>query len=521
MELSSMQNWDSGPSLLESVWRRRDMVLLVAILCGLLGFASVLLLPTQYEATARLLLTNPGTTGAFRAEFGATSMEIQQYRDGQLFVMTSLPVAMRAAEILGQPMTADELARRIKVEPVGEFGNIAVHAKDRDPQRAMAIANAVVDAYQRVTTERTLAEADKDAAALQQAIDAAQRNVDDLTARIAVSPSNSALALEREEAIRQVNDLKATVSHLHADAVSFGSGVSFVEPATLPANPTRRPAQFGVISAVLGLLGATVFAFWRGERKIDALDPTDPAAVIDAPLLGEIPEFSRAHTRAPVPTVTHRTSSAAEAYQFIVASLRPVLERHGGKTVLVTSPIAGDGKTVTALNLAIAAGRDGRDVLMVDGDQRHRGLSRLCEVSDRPGLTDIAAGQSSIEEAVTECGLADPPVPSTLAAGSAVSDVAGFLRTVSFCRAMEELKERPDLVVIDSPPLLVASDALSLAAHADGVVVVVRHGTSFDVLREARRQLDRMSTPILGYVFNRGETKQPGQRYPYNGAQAY
>ncbi|MGH8904974.1 MAG: AAA family ATPase [Egibacteraceae bacterium] len=516
MELPAAQEWDPGPSLLESVWRRRRMVLFVTILCGLIGFGSVLLFPSQYQATARLLLTNPGTTGAFRAELGEASVEARQYRDGQLLVMRSGPVEQRAAQLLGQGMTAEELERRVRVEASGEFGNVEVIASDRDPQRAAAIANAVVDAYQQVTGESAQARTDAAIAQLQQVVTDVQGRLADLAGRVRAAPTDTGLLAERDVTIERLAALEEKISQVRVDAAAFGSGVSFPEPALPPREPARRPVQVGLISAILGLLGATVLAFWRGERRVDALDPSDPASVIGAPLLGEIPEFRKAHARAPVPTVTHRASATAEAYQFVVASLRYALERHGGKTVLITSPVAGDGKTVTALNLAIAAGRDGRDVLLIDGDQRQRGLSRLCEVSDRPGLTDVAAGQSSVEEAVTECGLADPPVPSTIAAGSAVGDVAGFLRTVSFRRAMDQLKERPDLVLIDSPPLLVASDALSIAAHADGVVVVIRRGTPLRVLQEARQQLDRAGTPVLGYVFNRGDSRRPGYRYRYN-----
>jgi capsular exopolysaccharide synthesis family protein len=500
MDVHPANTWEGGPTVLESLWRHRLVVLMATMFCGITGFTLAMLQGPRYEATAQLLLANPEAAGVFRQELGRQNIDMRQYRDSQVAVMTSRLVREQAATILGQGMTAADIKQHVKVKPIGDSNAVTIQATDVTAERAAAIANGVVEAYQQRAAEAVQTRA-------KLAVQELQRISTTLRDRI-----GQLAQVEQGAATQRLAVIEGKIDQVRVDAVAFGSGVEFLDPATAPTAPSARPVRYGLAGAILGLLSATAFAYWRGGRDVNVLDRDVPTAVIGAPLLGEIPEFGQARAHAPVPTITDQASAAAEAYQFVVASLRLALKQHGGHTVLITSPVPGDGKTITALNVAIAAGRDGREVLLVDGDQRQRELSRICWLVDRPGLTDIALGQSSVDDAVAECWLAGCPAPRAVAAGSAVGDVASFLRTSSFRAAMDQLKERADLVVIDSPPILTAADALSIAAQADGVVLIVRNGTPMSVLQDVRRQLDLTGCPLLGYVFNRADTKRSRYR---------
>jgi Mrp family chromosome partitioning ATPase len=89
--------------------------------------------------------------------------------------------------------------------------------------------------------------------------------------------------------------------------------------------------------------------------------------------------------------------------------------------------------------------------------------------------------------------------------GAEVADPAAFFRSVKFRRILQRMRDHADLVIIDSPPLLAVSDTLAIAREVDGIVLVVDQGMSLDALAEARRRLDFVVTPVLGYVFNRAD----------------
>jgi hypothetical protein len=184
--------------------------------------------------------------------------------------------------------------------------------------------------------------------------------------------------------------------------------VALREQAVLPEQPAqpqplRMAAIGGLAGAVLGAMLAWGLAWRRRPATVAAggglVQPewahTGPLA---APLLGEIPDFAEPAGDAQVPTATDPDSAAGKAYRALAASLQSVLNRTGARALVVTSPDPGDGKTLTSLNLAVALGESGQHVVLVDADERQRGLSQLCDLDGQPGLTDLAV------ESACRCG---------------------------------------------------------------------------------------------------------------------
>jgi Mrp family chromosome partitioning ATPase len=189
-----------------------------------------------------------------------------------------------------------------------------------------------------------------------------------------------------------------------------------------------------------------------------------------------------------------------------------VLERSGARAVVVTSPESGDGKTLTSINLAVAMGESGLHVVLVDADARQRGLSRLCDLDGQPGLTDLAREAAPIDYCLWLPTFTSIQV---IPAGAQVGDPAGFAHEASFSRAVLQVRQHASLTVIDTPALLTGPDALAIAGHVEGVVLVIRPETSAVTLIEARQRLDGTDTRLLGYVVNRNRAWYDGQ--PDNG----
>jgi Mrp family chromosome partitioning ATPase len=198
-----------------------------------------------------------------------------------------------------------------------------------------------------------------------------------------------------------------------------------------------------------------------------------------------------------------------------LSSLDFALETIRGRTVLVTSTSKSDGKTATALNLAIAAAHDGRNPLLIDADERAQGLTFLAGFEGKPGVSDLN-GPESVEKSTHQWVLLDGTKIDIVPAGTGVvGNTASFFRSVGFRTAMADLLEDRDIVIIDSPPVMAAAETTDVAAAADGVVLVVAEGARLNDLDDARQRLAMSGTPILGYVFNRATPKSGVTGYGY------
>jgi capsular exopolysaccharide synthesis family protein len=219
-----------------------------------------------------------------------------------------------------------------------------------------------------------------------------------------------------------------------------------------------------------------------------------------------------------VPTLSAPLSVQAEAYHYVAAALELSVPELTGTTVLMTSVASGDGKTITALNLALALGRDGTPVLLVDADERQRGLSHFVDAGRKPGLRELVRGDTPLEECLQHYRIGDGIGLEMIAAPLQVTDPAAFYRTKGMGRALERLKQTGQLVLIDSPPLLSVSETSTMAGQSDAVMLVVARGTSPRELRRAMHRLDLVGASVCGFVFNRARIDSP--RVGYGRSQA-
>ena len=508
--------WDAGPGLLEAVWQFRWLVAAVAVLAAVSGYAASFLQPTMYEGEARLLLADPRSAGVFRDSGPTTSLDPSRYVRNQAQFVTSSPVFARAAETLGGELSVEDISQRVSAQPSVDLDLITIRALAPTGEDAALLANTVAQAYQDLVTDevganaaQAIAELEEQKAQLQTRIRNAENRLDD-------DPDNSALQAERDAAVAQLITIEGRSDQIAVDAALYGSGVELFEQAETPQSPAQpKPLRNAVVAVVLGLLAASAFAWWRAEHTQSADTRGDAAAILRAPVLGEVPDFAAVGVEGRIPTRSAPNSAAAEAYQFIVAALEFALNEANASSVLLTSAGPADGKTVTALNLAMAAAQDGRRVILVDADERARGLTRLSGVTPEPGLTDLADPDVRLEDAVRGLKAGQGAVLPFVAAGSSLPDPAGFFRTSEFRKAMRRVKQAADLTVIDSPPLLAVSDTSAIASQVDGIVLVVTRGTSLRLLEDVRERLEFIGTPVLGYVFNRARPRTSRYGYGY------
>jgi protein-tyrosine kinase len=187
-------------------------------------------------------------------------------------------------------------------------------------------------------------------------------------------------------------------------------------------------------------------------------------------------------------------SLAAEQFRLLLARIDRAAAARPLRTIAVSSCARGEGRSTTAVNLAFAAAREGRDVVLVECDLRRPKLAALLDLAPRAGLAEVVEGKADLSQALTRVnGVA------VVCAGDA-RDPASVLRSPRFGSTLDVLRSSFPLVVLDAPPALAFADASRLAAAVDGVLLVVRAGaTPREVVRMA---VDSLSEKVIGIVLN-------------------
>lgn len=216
------------------------------------------------------------------------------------------------------------------------------------------------------------------------------------------------------------------------------------------------------------------------------------------------------------------TPALRDAYAALLAGIRLSAAFDSGKSILVTSAQPNEGKTTVASCLAITASLAGQQVLLIDGDLRRPWLASAAGIVEGVGLGEILGGQAEADEAIHPIELfEDSREAGPLSVMASGRRSPAFLPAVDWCKAraaFRSFSQRFDIVLLDSPPILAANDALLLGSVVDALLLVVGAGSAKrDEVRRAKQQLEAIGTPIIGAVLNQFDPKIHGQStQPYH-----
>lgn len=330
------------------------------------------------------------------------------------------------------------------------------------------------------------------------------------------------------------------IQRLKDATVSAGlrsTNVHQVDVALPPDRPIRPRKLLNISVATLaGLMLGIMLAFGQEALDHSIRSAEEIEALLAIPTLGTIPlhrlpRASRAYkalggkskssgssSREVALAVAERPSSViAEAYRALRTSVLLSLADHPPKTLLITSAAAGDGKTVTSVNLAMAMAQRKGPVLLVDADLRKTAISRIFNCDTQKGLTSVLAGVNRVDEVLHQYDA----VPNLwiLPAGPASPSPADLLSSDSMIELLQKLSERFEHVIIDTPPVMAVTDATILSPMVDGVVLVAQGArTSKALLLRTCRILESAGARILGFALNKFDYRDGyyGYYYGYN-----
>ncbi len=327
------------------------------------------------------------------------------------------------------------------------------------------------------------------------------------TVLIEIQASNPSPQLAADIANRVAVELGAVAKQLSPKAADGRPAIdaSTVAAAAVPSTPaspsTRRNVAAG---GAAGLFLGVLLAVLREMLDTTIRTPELLRRVGQVPVLGVI-GWDREAKRKPLIVDSQARSRRAEAFRQLRTNLQFIDVEQPVTVSMVTSAGADEGKSTTAVNLAIAIAESGRRVLLVEADLRRPTVVDYLNVEGSIGLTDVLAGTASLDEALQPWGAGTltvlasgtlPPNPSELLGSHAMIDLIAILRS------------RFDMVVLDTPPVLPVTDAAVAAALTDGVVLVVRAGqTSRNRVGSALRALEAVDARILGTVLTMAPLK--------------
>jgi capsular exopolysaccharide synthesis family protein len=435
-----------------------------------------------------------------------TDLIAAEARYRQLAAIKDDPKALATSALVRSNAVAEQLRERLatlqreRTQLAGSLGEKHPEMMRIEAGIAMAERDLVAEMAQTVESVR-------------QDVVAAQARERQLSAALEAQKA-SALALNRNGIeysllLREVESNRQVYQSLlqRANEVAVSSGltgrsIDVVDPAEVPRRPVRPDTTTNVLVGLLlaGVLGIGMAFVWETfDSRIQT--PSEAKDALGLPFLGMLPLVSKRAMKGNSLVLTNGVPAAyAEACRSLRTNVLASAGSRGGRSLLITSAAPGDGKSVVAVNLALALGRTGGRILIVDADLRRPTVHQLMEHRQRPGLSEVLTGAAKPSEAIVATRSSNVWL---LPSGAGLPNPSEQLGSSRFREFVEKLSETFDWVIIDSPPVLAVTDPAIIAQLTSGVLFVVNaQRTRRQIAQGALDQLESAGASFAGVVLN-------------------
>ena len=478
-----------------------------ALISAVAAFGVSSIQPRIYEANATLIVGQA---------LQSLNPDVNQLLVSQRLSATYAAVATKRPTLeavigrLQLTQTPDELAKHVRATVPPDSTLLTITAEDPSPERAAAIANALGElliesspAIQGVQSDLQESIQAQLRATLEQ-IEAAQAQVESIGDLASPRPADLA-TLETLQG-RLVTLRSTYASLLSASAQNAANLLTMIEPAIAPPTPASpRILLNTALAAIIGLLLIAVVAaileylddaVKSGEDVHDTAGLSTLGSVARMSIDRGRPDFYR------LATLINPRSGVAEAYRTLRSNIEFASVDAPIRTLVVTSARPLEGKTVSAANLAVAFAQAERRTLLVDADLRQPSVHNMFGIANEDGLTTMLR-----DEHVTVAAVAKSTEQANLrivTAGPLPPNPAELLGSQRMRKTIDKLAADAEIVIFDTPPVQVVTDAAVLSSYLDAAVLVVDVGrTRRGTLRDASEALARANAKVLGVILNR------------------
>lgn len=471
---------------------------------------------TQYVAAASVTFQEENRSNA---EAGLAAVQTQtaaQLAAEGAATLLSNDVLRRARGRLESRRTIDELRAMLTTSVDAASTLVAVQATASDPQFAAALANEVARSAVAIRQ-------DSERARYERTAESVERQYERLRDE---DESDDRTDLARGSLLDRI----ATLRTLSVSATP----ARVAEAASVPSSPASpQPIRSTVFGGLIGLMLAIGLAFVRDTLDRRLRDSGEIQEELDLPVVGSVRVEALGNAAYVANGRGPMTDQDVESFRILRTNIEFLDVDRPIKSVLVTSPLPGEGKSTVAASLAAANAAAGKRTLLVECDLRRPCLSGRLSVDRSPGLSDYLAGQAQPGDivqvvALSEAGISangrggdDPQTAAepeagklaVIAAGSQSIRPAELLGSQRFRTFLEEITAAYEAVVIDTPPLLSVSDTLEIVPLVDGVLLCIRADqTTRDQARAVKGALAHLPERTTGIVVT---GLKPGREHDY------
>lgn len=526
-------------SFLRTLRRRKVLIVLVAALVPAAAVGASLQQGELYEASSDVFLSRQNLANSLTGTPDPLlSQQPDRITQTQAYLAAEPALAARVVEAadLGSVMTPQELLNKSSVTPKPNGDLLVFRVRESSPGLAQRLATEYARQFSVYRQEL-------DTEALKNARGEVERELANLRSRGQAGGALYASLAEKRHLLRTMEALQTS----NAAVVREADNASKIQP---------RPVRNGILALMLGLMLALGLAFLRDALDTKVRTVEEMAHHLGLPLLGRVPEPPRTVRGQRLVMLRKPGSQPAEAFRMLRTNLQFATLERDVRTIMITSSVEQEGKSTTVANLAVALAATGKRVILVDLDLRRPALSRLFDLGDGPGLTDVALGRVALSDALKHVYVSQPKKKKyslkrngndndhenghenengngngngdygrpqafleVLPAGPPPPDLGEFAGTQALADIIWDLRERADIVLVDAPPMLSVGDALALTSRMDAVLVVARlHRVRRPMLTELARLLDTAPAAKLGFVAT-GTGAESG--YGYEGSVYY
>ena len=417
--------------------------------------------------------------------------------------------------------TVDALAKRVTATPQSNTELVDVLVQDPSATRAAQIDNALMNAYAAQVTQQNSARINQAGAALQAQITQVQATITQENQALASAPrSQDATALRATISANTalLTSLTLNYSSFKATQAQNLDTVSIAAPAATPLTPASpRVTLNTALGAVAGLAVAVGLVGLLEFLDQGLKTPDDVRDRVGVPCLGVVPRYEASKSRTLSARRQRELDAATESYRRLRTNLLFSSPDADLTSVVVTSARSGEGKTRTAANLAVALAGSDKRVVLIDADMRRPSQHRLFAKSQENGMSDLIL--ATTVDRVPELNgthATQHPNLSLITSGTIPPNPSELLSSNRAALLLHSLVATHDLLVIDTPPADVVTDALSVAAHASATIIVVEAGrTNAAQAIAVIDSLRNVGANVIGIVLNKAKRRTDGSYYQY------
>jgi receptor protein-tyrosine kinase len=418
------------------------------------GAVAITLLTTPlYQASTRLFVATSSTAGDANQIYSGT-LSSQQRVLSYTKLLTGETLAQRTVDKLHLDMTAEALRKEIKATAPSDTVLIDVSVLDPSPARARDIADALSDEF-----------------------------------------------------VVMVRELETPPGSETPDA-----RVVVEQHATVPNHPAvPKTATNLAMGLALGVLLGIALAILRDRLDNSVKNRQVLEEIAGVGLVANIP-LDKDRRKNPGISFANDHSPIAEAFRELRTNLQFLEVDDPPRVLVVTSSLPGEGKSTTAINIALALAEGENNVVIVDGDMRRPKLAEYLGLIGPVGLSTVLAGRAALHEVLQRTRY---PGLTALTSGAIPPNPSELLGSLAAKKVLSELRGGFDYVIVDSSPLLAVTDAAILAAESDGVLMIAKYAsTKREQLAHAIDNLTNVGARILGAIFVMSPTSANGYYHP-------